>query len=87
MRDARKCNVCGAPRGSDGCTNGRCYRCHVDHCGPGGITGPGHGLGKPPKLVQYDELVAALRKICDAKDGIAVINAVAEARALIKEVA
>jgi len=33
----------------------------------------------------HDPLVAALRKICDAKDGIAVINAVAEARALIKE--
>ena len=33
----------------------------------------------------HDALVAALRKICDAIDGIAVINAVAEARALIKE--
>lgn len=33
----------------------------------------------------HDALVATLRKICDAEDGIAVINAIAEARALIKE--
>jgi hypothetical protein len=44
----KECEVCGKPRGKDGCTNRRCGECHRKHCTPGGSTGPGHGLGNPP---------------------------------------
>jgi hypothetical protein len=46
------CEVCGNPRGRDGCTNGRCRSCHNQHCGPGGITEPGHGRGTVPTPFQ-----------------------------------
>jgi len=48
-RDARVCNVCGGAFGvgklGGRCTNGRCSRCHQEHCTPGGQTTPGHGYG------------------------------------------
>ena len=37
------CVVCGGPAPRESrCTNGRCNRCHVTHCTPGGATSPGH---------------------------------------------
>lgn len=42
----RTCEVCGGPApAAERCTNGRCAKCHRDHCTAGGVTGPGHGRG------------------------------------------
>lgn len=47
-RSERRCSQCGGTfnRG-DLCTNGRCLTCCRDECTPGGVTGPGHGYGRP----------------------------------------
>lgn len=45
-KQVRACEVCGEPTSSGSrCTNGRCPKCHVEHCTPGGATSPGHGRG------------------------------------------
>lgn len=48
------CEVCGAPckNDLDACTNRRCGNCHRKYCGEGGVTGPGHGRGNNPEVLE-----------------------------------
>jgi hypothetical protein len=45
-REVMLCNVCGnILRAWESCTNGRCEPCHLNVCGAGGSSDPGHGFG------------------------------------------
>lgn len=53
----KRCNVCGRDIACGiakvtRCTNRRCSGCHAGYCTGGGSTGPGHGMGNPPRNLE-----------------------------------